>query len=683
MGLCRKKAFIIVFSALCVGVLGVVMLFLPRGAFAASFLLSPSSGTFTVGSTFDVAVLLDTQGKSVNALDVDLRFPSDKFQLVSPKTSVSVISVWTSQPQFNNKTGRVRLQGGIPRGVNLSNAVVATLTFRVKSVGSAILRFGDESKILLNDGLGTDDLSHRGDAVYSLVLPPPAGPIVVSETHPDQSQWYAVSTAILSWASDEHVQGYSYVLNAEPVSAIDDTNEGSRTSISYKNLPDGKFYFHIKALRDETWGGMTHFALKIDTTPPALYPLEIIPSFRTSTRDPVIKFVTTDELSGLDRYEMKIIPLKASRGMNAEGDQPFFIEVENPYISPTLPIGPYDIIVRAYDKAGNFQEVVKRLTITDKLFSVFDRDGVVLFGYVIPWLWVFVMFISIIIGLVFVGTAIRHWHNKLDTASARGAVTPSIERQLEELKGYKQKYGATVLLFFTLGTALLFPWFNVMAQRVELAPPYVTTVSRNVSNNEIFYIGGKTEDVGTQVIIYTQNLTSGETTSFVVNSDKNGEWFYRHNAFLSTGHYILWTQAKIGEELSPPSAQIDMKVGRAAIQFGVSRVSYEALYAGIMSFLLLIIIGFSLYLIIEYRRGKKKHLSLVKEFRDVEESVRRGFAVLRRDIEREIETIHKMKLTKGLAREEHEREAELLHDLKDIEQRIGKEIMDVEKLERI
>jgi uncharacterized membrane protein len=657
-------------------------LFAPHSANAAALLLSPSSGTFTVDSTFDVSIILDTQGKSVNALDVDLRFPADKIQLVSPKTSVSVISVWTSQPQFNNQTGRIHLQGGIPRGVNLSNALVATITFRVKSVGSAILRFSDESKVLLNDGLGTDDLSRREDAVYTLVLPPPAGPVVVSETHPDQSQWYPISTAILKWASEEEVQGYSYILNDDPVTAIDDTSEGVRNTVSYKTLADGRHYFHIKSLREGAWGGSTHFGVKIDTEPPARFPVDILPGSYTSTRDPVIKFSTTDALSGLQRYELKVVPLTPKPNGDGEvGDQPLFIEVESPYIAPKLDIGPYDVIVRAYDNANNYQEVVTRLTITDKLFGSVSREGIFLFGFLIPWFWIIILLIAIILGLLLVMAGVRHWHVKLDKQRKDKELPDMIRNQLEDLKRLKGKYTVQLALLFMLGALFAAPISTVFAQQIELAPPLVTTVSRNVSNNEIFYVGGKTESADTDLVLYTQNLSTGETQSYALKSDKKGEWFYRHNAFLSTGRYLLWTQAKIGEQLSPPSPQIEMQVGKAALQFGVSRISYETLYMLIIAGLLIVIVVFIVLIVLDYRRVHRKHLAFKKEFGEVEESIRRGFAVLRRDIQKEIEAMQKLKLNKHLVEAEEERERQLLRDLEDIERRIGKELWDVQKTE--
>lgn len=688
----------------------------PLTASAGVLLLSPTTGTFTVGSTFDVQILLDTEGKSVNALDVDLRFPVDKLQLVSPNTSVSVISLWTSQPQFNNQTGRVRLQGGIPRGINVNNALVATLTFRVRSVGTAILNFSDQSKVLLNDGLGTDDLSRQENAVYSLILPPPAGPIVVSETHPDQSVWYSNPNVILKWATTEAVQGYSYIFDEEPISRPDDSGEGTRSSVVYKNVPNGQRYFHIKALREGVWGGSTHFGVKIDTEAPAEFPLEILPAKRTSTRDVVIKFATTDTLSGLDHYELKIVPLGTQTLEGSEiGDQSLFIEAESPYIAPRLAVGPYDVFVRAYDKAGNYREIIERLTITERFVGFTSREGLVFGPYVIGWWWLLLLLLLLILLLIYLVLHWKHKHELLEAKRRAEELPVHVNEQLEELQRYKEKYGGfesadlpkidagpsrpfggALVLFLLLGSALATSFLapNALAQSspaesaagadtggiVQLAPPYVTTISQSVSNEEIFYVGGKTENRDTTVIIYMQNISTGETTGHNVVSDKKGEWFYRHNAFLSPGKYVLWTQGKLGDVTSPPSPQIELTVARTAIVFGVTRLSYEGLFLLTTLILLAIIIALAIYLFYHIYHHKRKHQLFMKEVREAEESVKRGFAVIRRDIEREIATLKKLG-GRELSPEEKAREEELYRDLKETERRIGKEVWDIERLE--
>src|SRR3989338_4892704 len=104
--------------------------FISPSVFASSISLSPSTGTFTVGSTFDVRVVLDTQGEFVNALDIFLRYSADKIQLVTPSVKSDVIRIWTSQPRFDNIRGEAEFNGGIPNGINTSSGVVTTLTFR-------------------------------------------------------------------------------------------------------------------------------------------------------------------------------------------------------------------------------------------------------------------------------------------------------------------------------------------------------------------------------------------------------------------------------------------------------------------------------------------------------------------------------------------------------------------------
>ena len=675
-------------------VLFVATLVVPRLALAGTLLLSPTTGSFSVGSTFDVQILLDTQGKSVNALDVDVRFPPDKLQLVSPKTSVSVISVWTSQPIFNNQTGTIRLQGGIPRGVNVNNALVATLTFRVKAIGNAIVRFADGSKILLNDGLGTNDLSRQVDAVYTLVLPPPAGPAVASETHPLQTEWYQNSNVVLNWANDEDVQNYSYIFNDEPISTVDDVADGKRNQIGYTSVSDGRHYFHIKALRAGVWGGTTHFGVKVDTEPPAEFPLEFLPSRRSTVRAPLIKFATTDTLSGLDHYELKIVPRSPVKstdasGGNTVGDQPFYVEVESPYIVPSLDIGSYDLFLRAYDKAGNYREVTERLTITDGWFGFSSSEGLVLGSLVIGWGWILAFLLSLVAFLWYYGRRVKARHDEVVSAQTNQVLPDDVRQQLEELKRFKSKYGAMAIIALLLfsgvfGSSGQQAYAEIATESspiVELSPPYVTTVSKDVSNSEIFYIGGKTENKDTTVTIYTQNLTTGETTSFVVRSDKRGEWFYRHNSFLSPGKYVLWTQAKIGDIQSPPSPQIEMNVARAALVFGVTRISYESLYLSVTG-LLIIIISYLVFFILYHARHQRRKKALVlREVKEAEESIKRGFAVLRRDIEQEISTVRKIGLARPMTDEERRHEDELLNDLKDIERRVGKEVWDVERVE--
>jgi hypothetical protein len=62
--------------------------------------LSPSSGGFVEGSQFDVQVLLNTKGLSVNGLQVYVNFDPSKLAIVRPLGGTSVIGVWAEPPTY-------------------------------------------------------------------------------------------------------------------------------------------------------------------------------------------------------------------------------------------------------------------------------------------------------------------------------------------------------------------------------------------------------------------------------------------------------------------------------------------------------------------------------------------------------------------------------------------------------
>jgi len=637
---------------------------------ATNLSLSPSTGTFSIGSTFDVKIFLDTEGKDVNALDLKLNFPSDILQVVSPSAGQSIVGVWTSTPRFDNQSGEVILQGGMPGGINVSRGLVSTITFRVRQTGQAILKISGDSKVLLNDGKGTDDLQNIQSAVLKFILPPPAGPSVASETHPDQTEWYANSYLVLNWSNSLPISGYSFALNDTPVFNLDNIINSKEHSVSYKDLSSGRYYFHIKGLsRDGVWGGTTHFAVNVDARPPAEFPVEIKPATRTTSKSVFLYFDTTDAHSGIERYELAAIPLSSvisTKEASAE-EESFFVEATSPDVLD-LDIGKYDVVVQAYDKAGNFTESVRHVRVMTPFTLIATSKWTI-------------GFLLVLIGvLAFVFLRIRKWHDDLGQRHTDKKLPDNVKKQIEELKSYKKKYGHLVLLIGILSSFFLFSHITSAQEKdLDLSPPLISTISREISNNDIFYIGGKTNDSEVQIIIYMQDLETGETQNFTINPDNKGNWLYRHSTFLPSGEYVLWTQSSSNELLSPPSPQERINVSKTAIQFGSSRFSFETLYF-ILTILLLITLVVLIGLIIFFwRRGKSRHKSLVRELKEAEDSVKRGFAILRRDIEAELASVRKAASGGNLSEEEKQREEHLLKDLAEIEQKVGKEVWDIEK----
>jgi hypothetical protein len=656
------------------------LFFVPKLILASSISLSPTSGTFTVGSTFNVSVLLDTKGKAVNALQIFVTFPPDKLQIVSPSTGKSIVGIWASPPKFDNVKGTMSLEGGVPGGITVSSGVITNITFRVKSTGEALVRFKDDSEVYLDDGFATPDLNQTSNAVYNFRLPPPMGPIVVSETHPDQSTWYQNKNAVLYFTDDGGItEGYSYILNSDPISEPDNISEGVKKFISYNDLDDGVHYFHIKMLRGGLWGGTTHFAINVDATPPSTFPIEILPDARTTSTNPVVQFDTTDKLSGVDFYEIKIEPLSPEAVSLLGSGASLFVEATSPYVIPTLVKGSYNVVVRSIDKAQNVMEISKRLNITSFTFRFLGADGIRIKGLLfLSWGWVLGIGIFILILLLYFAYRAWHWHRKVSEVHTEKKLPEDVHKELEELKKYRQKYGATALIILFMFLTL--PFANqVKAETTEIAPPLINTISKNISNKEIFYIGGKTNIAEQEVVLYFQNLTSGETLSYNVTSDKDGNWFYRHNKLLPAGEFLLWTQGKVGETLSPPSPQERITVERTAIQFGSNRLSYEVIYLIIIIGLIVLLASLTLFIVFHYRHGRRKYREFQAEIRNAEESIKRGFAVLHRDIEAELSVIRKMKLSNELSEEEKQKEDQLIRDLGEVQKRIGDEVWHIKK----
>lgn len=654
---------------------------LPAQAASATLSITPNTGTFVVDSTFDISIYLDTQQQAVNTIELNIKFPADKLQLVSSSTGKSIIGIWTSLPKFNNQNGTVYLVGGIPGGITVSRGLIASFTFRVRAVGSAIVKF-ENSRVLLNDGFGTEIVTQNYNSLFDLTLPPPAGPIVISDTHPDQTRWYKDRSLSLKWGDEGGDQGFSYMLNSNPIDTPDTISEGSKHAVVYPNLGDGRHYFHIRALRDGVWGGTTHFAVSIDATPPAEFKIDIVPSARTTKKQPVIQFSTSDAASGFDHFELKIIALNK---LDGKTDDSLFIEAQSPYVPGDLELGDYDVIVRGFDKAGNFREQTERMEIVTAVFRFVTGKGIeVRSWFVLSWWMIWIALAIILLILLLITRRLHLWHRIIDHKRENKVLPSNLQTQMDELRRYREKYGKMLPMIALLALGLFFGMSpSVKAQEGILPPPVISTVSKNISDDEIFYMGGQTDVANAEVVIYLQNLETAATMTESAKADKNGQWFYRHSSFLSSGNYLLWTQTKLGDQMSPPSPQISLKVETTAIKFGANRLSYTTLYLILMTLFAVLAILLLIYVIWKFFHGRHKHQMFLKEVAEAEESIKRGFAILNRDIQAELAVVKQARLNQKLSAQEHEKEEQLMKDLENIEQYLSKEIWDIEEAERV
>ncbi len=311
----------------------------------------PGNATFLEGSTFDVPIFLDTRGNSVNTVELHIKFDSSKLSIIRPSGDKSIIAVWLEPPTYSNTNGTAKLVGVIPNGIITESGLIATITFKALVPGQGTVSIAQNSRVLLNDGLGTEALPEFGRGVYAITPKAPEGPKVFSETHPFQDKWYNNPNPVLAWDKEQGVTAFSYILDDKPFTIPDNDSEGEDTSKGYENLPDGLWYFHIKALKRGIWGAATHFLVRIDTSPPA----EFTPTFEIlGTQDAnrvLISFFTTDALSGINHFEVGVIEKS-----QPPTESPVFIQAESPYQLPRIITSDLRVIARVIDNAGNVRD---------------------------------------------------------------------------------------------------------------------------------------------------------------------------------------------------------------------------------------------------------------------------------------------------------------------------------------
>jgi peptidoglycan hydrolase-like protein with peptidoglycan-binding domain len=167
-------------------VIAVALLTAPFFAHAAELSLSPASGTHTVGTTFTVNILLDTDGSGIDGVDINqLNFNPNLLEVVDADTDAGGIQIdsgdlmtLTSVNSVDTNAGTItfsQLTGGGSTYSNTGPEILATITFRVKASGSNTVMFdftpgstadtnvaADGADILTNVGNGTYTLQSSG-----------------------------------------------------------------------------------------------------------------------------------------------------------------------------------------------------------------------------------------------------------------------------------------------------------------------------------------------------------------------------------------------------------------------------------------------------------------------------------------------------------------------------------------
>ncbi|MBX4210489.1 cohesin domain-containing protein [Candidatus Parcubacteria bacterium] len=382
----KRSAYFLISSVMLLGLFSVAphvldaatVINIPASSFTphANVILAPKTGSFIEGSTFNVQVLIDTLGKSINTIELHVKFDPKKLQIITPFGDKSIIALWLEPPSFSNTNGTIKLIGGIPNGIITNSGLITTITFKALTPGDTQVLIGSDTRTLANDGLGTEVDTKFDRASFSVVPKPPDGVKVFSETHPFSDKWYNNNNPVLGWEGDPGISDFSFILDNEPFTIPDNTPESAGQQTSYQNVSDGLSYFHIKARKNGVWGGTTHFLVRIDTHPPAAFkPTFDVITAAVISRKVLVSFFTTDSLSGIDHYEVGVI-----ENSEANNESPVFTQSESPYQLPRLATDKARVIVRAVDGAGNVEDASLNIVIPSSYIKIIEDNLIYILG---------------------------------------------------------------------------------------------------------------------------------------------------------------------------------------------------------------------------------------------------------------------------------------------------------------
>ncbi|MFH1162333.1 MAG: hypothetical protein V1696_03645 [Candidatus Jorgensenbacteria bacterium] len=351
----------------------ILVFFRVEAASAATLFLSPATGSYDSGQTFSVGVFVASKDAAMNAASGVISFPQDKLEILSLSRTGSIMSLWAQEPSFSNAVGTVNFEGIVLNpGFQGTAGKLLSITFRVKAAGSAAVSFASGS-VLANDGKGTNILQEFGNAQFGLKVPAeglqagegttpvsilgaPLAPVIGSPTHPNPDGWYANRDPKFSWVIPSGVTAVRLVYDTSPRSIPSVVYAPPIIEKELKDVGDGIYYFHAQFRNEEGWGSIAHFRFQIDTKPPEKFTIRFVGDPKLTSPRPVVLFDTTDALSGIDFYKVKV------------GDRDSFSvqsdEMKgNPYTLPPQDPGKHTILVQVFDRAGNYETALADFTI--------------------------------------------------------------------------------------------------------------------------------------------------------------------------------------------------------------------------------------------------------------------------------------------------------------------------------
>lgn len=319
---------------------------------AAQFYLAPVSTAIYQGSTFYVYLKVNSADQASNSYSASIVFDSNYVEPVSVMKSGSICSLFIVEPTL--APGSASVTCGLPTpGFQGNSGTVAILNLRAKKVGTTYLGISNGA-ILANDGKGTNILNASTGINIRILdsggLPPEREPEVtipapqIKSDRGVSGEWMKDREINFTWNKPENSKSFSYILTKDPNEKPPLKSMTEGTTVGFKDLADGTYYFRIMALNGNSKSPVAEYIVRIDNTGPETLDVIIEPSNEDIIKTvPLFGFIGVDNGSGLSKYQFSL-------------DDGEFYDVKNPYILTNVSGGEHIATIRAIDALGNYTD---------------------------------------------------------------------------------------------------------------------------------------------------------------------------------------------------------------------------------------------------------------------------------------------------------------------------------------
>ncbi len=345
---------------------------------AAVIYLLPEQKNLSLGEEFSVDVKINSEGEGVNAAQATISWPASVLEFVAAEKVGSVFNFWVDEPKLLSALGPLSFIGGTVKGISGEALQILKIKFKAKGAGSAEVSIS-EAVITASDGKGTNVLSKIIGASYRVGIEaiqpelPGTEPGVLEEAtaqpvkverkavlaknlplkpelrvplYQDQARWHNnLGELAVLWDVPEDVTEMAVVIDHSPNTVPSKAEKELATGKKFGVLEEGIWYVHVRFRNNIGWGAVALHRIALDTKPPLVFEITLSEGEVTDNPAPILQFRTSDELSGLKEYQIRID--------NGEAIQLPAAEFIGSFTLPLLAPGNHQVVVKAVDQAEN------------------------------------------------------------------------------------------------------------------------------------------------------------------------------------------------------------------------------------------------------------------------------------------------------------------------------------------